>query len=91
MAKTATFSTKAIEDMQYWTQQNPRLLKKLLGLVVECCRSPLEGKGKPEKLKGNLTGFMSRRIDQEHRLVYRDMGETIMIISCRGHYTDIRF
>ena len=55
-------------------------------LIKDMGRSPFEGIGKPEPLKDNLSGFWSRRIDDEHRIVYAVERETVVIISCRGHY-----
>lgn len=62
-------------------------LKRLNGLIEECTRTPYEGTGKPEALKHELTGFWSRRITQEHRLVYRVRGDTLEIASCLHHYS----
>lgn len=57
-------------------------------LIREIQRTPFEGTGKPEPLRGNLSGYWSRRITQEHRLVYRVTDEAVIIVSCRGHYED---
>ena len=64
------------------------MLKRINQLVKDIRRNPFEGIGKPEPLKGNLTGFWSRRIDDEHRLVYMVEDNRIIIISCKGHYTN---
>ncbi len=76
----------AWEDYLYWQMQDKKTLKRINQLVKDISRSPFEGIGKPEPLKENLTGFWSRRIDEEHRLVYAVEESTVLIISCRGHY-----
>ena len=63
------------------------VVKKIKGLITECQRQPFEGTGKPEPLKGDLAGYWSRRIDREHRLVYRVVGDDLEILSCRFHYS----
>lgn len=78
----------AWEDYLYWQRQNKQTLKRINQLVKDICRNPFEGIGKPEPLKGNLTGFWSRRVDEEHRLVYAVEESTVVVISCRGHYDD---
>ncbi|SFS58318.1 toxin YoeB [Sphingobacterium wenxiniae] len=64
------------------------MLKRLNKLIDECTRSPFEGIGKPEPLMGNYTGWWSRRIDHEHRLVYRVKDDILIIAQCRFHYDD---
>lgn len=76
----------AWEDYLYWQVQDKKMLKRINQLVKDISRNPFEGIGKPEPLKGNLTGFWSRRIDEEHRLVYAVEDSTVVLISCRGHY-----
>lgn len=76
----------AWEDYLYWQKRDKRILNKINQLVKDICRNPFEGIGKPEPLRGNLAGFWSRRIDEEHRLVYVVEGNKILIFSCRGHY-----
>ena len=78
----------AWEDYLYWQQLDKKMVKRINQLIKEICRSPFEGVGKPEPLKGNLTGFWSRRINEEHRLVYVVKNNKAVIISCRGHYDD---
>ncbi len=80
------FTGAAWEDYQYWQQQGKTALKKINGLIKESQRTPFTGTGKPEPLKGALSGFWSRRIDLEHRLVYKVAGDTIYIMQCRYHY-----
>lgn len=78
----------AWDDYLYWQSQGKKILRKLNKLITEARRHPDTGLGKPERLKGDLAGCYSRRIDQEHRLVYRVNGDTIEILQCRGHYAD---
>jgi toxin YoeB len=84
------FSEKAWDQYVYWQENDQKILVKLNGLFEECCRHPFKGTGKPEPLGGNLTGWWSRRINQEHRLVYRVAGkgdaQALEIAQCRYHY-----
>ena len=80
------FKPEAFEDLQYWVKTNPRTAKKVLKLIEATQRSPYEGIGKPEPLKNDLSGWWSRRIDSEHRLVYQVNNETLVIAQARGHY-----
>ena len=81
-----TFSLNAWEDYLSWQQQDKKMLKKINQLIKDIQRTPFEGVGKPEPLKYDLSGFLSRRIDREHRLVYQVQGNEILIYSCRYHY-----
>lgn len=81
-----TFQEHGWEDFQHWIENDRTTLKKLNRLIQECLRHPFEGTGKPEPLKGDLGGHWSRRIDREHRLVYRVEGEALVIVQCRYHY-----
>lgn len=76
----------AWNEYLYWQTQDKKILKRINQLLQDIRRNPFEGIGKPEPLRGNLTGFWSRRIDSEHRLVYAVEEETVLIFSCRGHY-----
>jgi toxin YoeB len=84
------FWPTAWEDYLYWQAEDAKILARLNGFLKECARDPFRGTGKPEPLGGNLTGWWSRRIDREHRLVYRvsGKGETraLEIAQCRYHY-----
>ncbi len=80
------FTEVAWEDYLWFQQNDKKLLKKINGLIKEVKRTPFEGSGKPEMLKANLSGFWSRRINQEHRLVYSVAENEITIIGCRFHY-----
>jgi toxin YoeB len=80
------FSENAWEDYLYWQATDAKLLARLNGLIKECARTPFTGTGKPEPLRGALSGWWSRRLTQEHRLVYRVAGEALHIAQCRYHY-----
>lgn len=76
----------AWDDYLSWQKDDPKIVDEINDLIEECRRNPFKGTGKPEPLKGNLTGFWSRRITHEHRLVYLPEDGTIYIVSCRYHY-----
>ncbi|MDN7183239.1 Txe/YoeB family addiction module toxin [Caballeronia sp. SEWSISQ10-4 2] len=80
------WTAEAWDDYVYWQGQDKKTLKRINQLVKDTQRTPLEGIGKPEPLKANLTGFWSRRIDETNRLVYEVTDTQINIISCRYHY-----
>src|SRR5699024_237277 len=81
------FTHHAVADYQYWQEQDKKMLKRVNELINSIQRDgALEGIGEPEKLKGNLSGFYSRRIDTEHRLVYKVSEQQLSIIACRYHY-----
>lgn len=74
------------DDYLYWQQQNHKILKRINQLIKETLREPLTGMGKPEALKFDMSGYWSRRIDHEHRLVYKIEKDTLIIVQCRYHY-----
>ena len=80
------FRPQAFEDLQYWVKTQPKLAKRLLRLIEDTKRDPFKGIGKPEPLKNELSGWWSRRIDDEHRLVYKVDGDRLIIAKARGHY-----
>jgi toxin YoeB len=80
------FSKNSWEDYTSWLNEDKNILKKINELVKDIQRIPFEGKGKPEPLKYDLSGYWSRRIDREHRLVYQVQDEIIIIFSCKYHY-----
>ncbi len=84
--RNIVFSPDAFEQYRYWQENDKAGLKKLNQLLQECQRDPFKGTGKPEGLKGNLAGLWSRRITQEHRLVYRVDNDNVYVGSCRFHY-----
>lgn len=80
------FSERAWEDYLFWKRADPKLLARLNNLIKECEQTPFQGTGKPEPLRGQLSGWWSRRLTQEHRLVYRVSDDTLQISQCRFHY-----
>jgi toxin YoeB len=80
------FSENSLEDYTSWLTEDRKMLKKINDLIKDIHRNPTEGKGKPEPLKYDLSGFWSRRIDREHRLVYQYKDNEILIYSCRYHF-----
>jgi toxin YoeB len=82
------FRQQAFEDLQYWVQMNPKVAKRLLRLIEEAKRNPFGAAGKPEPLRGELSGWWSKRIDQEHRLIYRVEGDSLIVAQAKGHYDD---
>ncbi|WP_026535791.1 Txe/YoeB family addiction module toxin [Arthrobacter sp. H14] len=81
-----SFTENAWDDYVYWQKTDKANLKRVNLLIKDCLRSPFEGIGKPEALKHQLAGYWSRRITDEHRLVYAVEDEQIVIISVRYHY-----
>ena len=81
-----SFSDDAWEDYLYWQQHDKKIFKKLNRLIKEIQREPFEGVGEPEPLKYNWSGYWSRRITIEHRLVYKVSDDILMIAQCRYHY-----
>ncbi|OUS25900.1 toxin YoeB [Thalassotalea sp. 42_200_T64] len=81
-----TFSTKAWEQYLYWQSVDKKILKRINTLIKDIQRSPYEGIGKPEPLKHGLAGYWSRRINDEHRIVYKHHADTILIAQLRYHY-----
>lgn len=85
-----TFSAGAWEDYLYWQAEDAKMLDRVNALIKECSRDPFRGTGKPEPLSGNLAGWWSRRINREHRLVYRVTGKSeaqaLEVAQCRYHY-----
>ena len=79
---------EAWEDYLYWQTQDRKTLKRINALLKDIERSEFDGIGKPELLKGELSGFWSRRIDDANRFVYRIKDGILEILSCRGHYDD---
>ena len=83
-----TFTEDGWDDYLWFQENDKKLLKRINTLIKEVLRTPLEGIGKPEPLKANLSGYWSRRINPEHRLVYEVLEDSIMIVACRFHYQD---
>ena len=80
------FHADAWEDYLRWQTVDRQFLRRLNRIIVECTRTPFDGIGKPEPLRGDFTGWWSRRIDEEHRLVYRVREDDLIIAQCRYHY-----
>ena len=80
------FSALAWEEYQYWAKNDRKMLDRINKLIKDAQRNPFDGIGKPEPLKLNLQGFWSRRINDEHRLVYEYKDGNLFIASCRHHY-----
>lgn len=80
------FSDESWNDYLYWQANDKKMLKRINELLRDISRTPFSGLGKPEALKFNLSGYWSRRIDSEHRLVYKIENNCIIILSCRYHY-----
>ena len=79
---------EAWEDYTYWQTQDKKTLRRINMLLKDIERGNFDGIGKPEPLKGDLSGFWSRRIDGANRLVYRVVDDVLEIVSCKGHYED---
>jgi len=80
------FDSNGFEDLAWWIQQDRKKALRILDLIKDVQRNPFNGIGKPEPLKHELKGCWSRRIDQEHRLVYQVLADKIRILACRYHY-----
>jgi len=81
-----TFTPSAWDDYQWFQQHDRRLLKRINQLIQDALRTPFEGIGKPEPLKGELSGYWSRRVNDEHRLVYTAKAGNLIVVACRYHY-----
>ena len=80
------FSTHSWEDYLFWQKTDRKILKRINSLIKDISRDPLQGKGKPEPLKHALAGFWSRRIDEEHRIIYKVEGDSLLIVQLKYHY-----
>ncbi|SKB03663.1 Txe/YoeB family addiction module toxin [Aeromicrobium choanae] len=85
---SVVFSSTAWDDYLWWQQQDRKVLKRINLLIRDVERNGNEGIGKPEPLKHGFQGYWSRRITDEHRLVYKVDGDDVRIAACRYHYTD---
>ena len=84
--RTVSFHADAWQDFTSMATTEPKLFERLVRLIKEAARNPFTGIGKPEPLRHQLKGWWSRRINDEHRLVYRATEDAIMILACRLHY-----
>ncbi|MFZ5697121.1 MAG: Txe/YoeB family addiction module toxin [Pseudomonadota bacterium] len=80
------FAEQAWEDYLHWQETDEKILKRINALIKETTRTPFEGTGKPEGLKHALAGYWSRRINDEHRMVYKTDGDSLFIAQLRYHY-----
>ena len=80
------FADEAWEDYLFWQRQDKRMVERINKLIRETQREPFAGLGKPERLKHALSGFWSRRITEEHRMVYKVEGEALLLAQLRYHY-----
>lgn len=82
------FADSGWDDYRYWQDNDKKILKRINVLLEDIKRNPndKDGMGKPEKLKENLSGYISRRVTAEHRLVYKIIGDLIVVAQCRFHY-----
>lgn len=81
-----SFTQTAFEDYQNWSKDDKTIFKKINALIKEVLRTPFTGTGKPEPLKHELSGYWSRRITDEHRLVYKVEQDEVLVIPCMYHY-----
>ncbi|WP_201510397.1 Txe/YoeB family addiction module toxin [Psychrobacter alimentarius] len=81
-----SWTDDAWEEYEYWQKTSKTQIKQINKLIKAIKREPFEGIGKPEQLKYDLAGYWSRRIDQEHRLIYEVQDDSIIIVKCRHHY-----
>ncbi len=81
-----TFSTEGWEDYLHWQATDKKVLRRINDLIKETIRTPFQGTGKPEPLRHVLAGYWSRRITEEHRMVYRIEGDSLFIAQLRYHY-----
>jgi toxin YoeB len=81
-----SWSLHAWDDYLHWQRTDKRLLKRINNLIRDIIRDPFDGLGDPEPLRHNLSGYWSRRINREHRLVYKVESSTLIIVQCRYHY-----
>jgi toxin YoeB len=86
MPERLAWTAAAWDDYLYWQTQDRKILKRINALIQDALRNPFTGIGKPEPLRENLSGFWSRRIDEQNRLVYAVENEDLAIIACRYHY-----
>jgi toxin YoeB len=84
--KNVSFTPIAFNEYNEWFDNNSQVIQRIKTLIRDIDRDPFKGLGKPEPLKGNWSGYWSRRIDNEHRLIYKVTNEHILIAKCKGHY-----
>ncbi|MDJ0574815.1 MAG: Txe/YoeB family addiction module toxin [Xenococcaceae cyanobacterium MO_234.B1] len=87
MSRKIVFEASAFEDFNEWAKLDKKIYRKIVELIKDIDRSPFLGLGKPEPLKHELSGYWSRRINNQHRLVYKVTDTEVIIISCKYHYS----
>ena len=80
-----TWTENALQDLDWWQQHDAKMLKRIIQLCLETCKNPVQGIGKPEPLKFDLQGYWTRRINQEHRIIYAFDDLQVTITQCRFH------
>jgi toxin YoeB len=85
--KSLEFDPAGFDDLAWWVEKDRKIALRIIKLIDDIQRDPFQGLGKPEPLKHELKGCWSRRIDDEHRLVYQVLDEKIRILACRYHYS----
>ena len=80
------FTSRGWADYSFWSESDRRMTRRINKLITDTLRDPFDGVGKPEPLRGDLSGYWSRRIDDEHRLVYRATESELIIVQARYHY-----
>ncbi|MFH1985778.1 MAG: Txe/YoeB family addiction module toxin [Pseudomonadota bacterium] len=85
-SKSLVFDQSAFEDLAWWVDKDRKKAVRIIKLIRDIQRDPFSGRGKPEPLKHELSGCWSRRIDDEHRIVYQIENDSIRILACRYHY-----
>jgi len=86
MSRKIVFESSTFADFNDWLKLDKKIHRKIIELIKDIDRNPFQGLGKPEALKHDLHGYWSRRINQEHRLVYKVTNDEIIILSCKYHY-----
>lgn len=84
--KKVSFEKSAFEDFTTWATTDKRIYRRIVALILDILREPFSGLGKPEPLRHQMQGHWSRRIDDEHRLVYRVDQDAVTIVACKYHY-----
>jgi len=84
--RNIVFEPQAFQDFNNWAREDKKIYGKIVNLISDILRSPFDGVGKPEPLKHELRGYWSRRITDEHRLVYKVTEDAVIIVGCRFHY-----
>ncbi len=89
VSREYSFSQKAFADLQQWIKEDAEMAEKITDFVEECTRTPFTGRGKPEPLKhGEYKTYWSRRLADDHRLIYKVDDNYVYVVSCHGHYKD---